>query len=247
MIRPQFRRRAMGGALAGALLLALVGCGPTAEPVASPSASVDVSPSAEPSESPTPTPDPTRPALAELALSAEGLGPLALGDPPDEDPATRMVSFEPDACVSTEAEIAPGGPGADLWRTDPAYATTTPAYGPGTAFGVGVDRDTGIVDRIDLYSADIPTDGGVRIGDAGASVAAAHPDATVVPEYFTDIHVVTGAIGILQIEVAKNPPDMEGDYWEGRAGTVVYIHAVTTDLGVFSVAASGNLVGVCGA
>lgn len=239
----------MSGALAAALLVALAACGPTVEPVASPSASssVDASPSAEPSASPTPTPEPTRPALAELALSADGLGPLALGSPPDEDPATRMVAFEPGACVSDELGIAPGDPGADLWRTDSAYATTAPAYGPGTAFGVGVDRDTGIVNRVDLYSADIPTDGGVRIGDPGSSIVAAHPDATIVPEYLTDIHVVEGALGTLQIEVAKNPPDMEGDYWEGRAGTVVYIHAVTTDLGVFSVAASGNLVGVCGA
>jgi len=158
-----------------------------------------------------------------------------------------MVAFEPGACVSDELGIAPGDPGADLWRTDPVYATAAPAYGPGTAFGVGVDRDTGVVNRVDLYSADVPTDGGVRIGDPGSSIAAAHPDATIVPEYLTDIHVVEGALGTLQIEVAKNPPDMEGDYWEGRAGTVVYIHAVTADLGVFSVAASGNLVGVCGA
>ena len=241
----------MSGALAGALLIALVGCGPTVEPVASPSASVDVSPSAEPSESPTPSPDPTRPALAELVLSADGLGPLGLSSPPDDDPATSLVSFEPEGCMDAvtgeDYGITPGDPGAELWRTDPAYAASSPAYGPGSAFGVGVDRDTGVVNRIDLYSADIPTDGGVRIGDPGASIAAAHPGATVVPEYLTDIHVVEGALGILQIEVAKNAPDIEGDYWEGRAGTVVYIHAVTPDLGVFSVAASGNLVGVCGA
>lgn len=237
----------MSGALAAAFLITVAACGPSGEPVASPSATAGASPSAEPSASPTPTPDPTRPALAEVALSADGLGPLALGSPRDDDPATRMVAFEPGACVSAELGIAPGDPGADLWRTDPAYATTSPAYGPGTAFGVGVDRDTGIVNRVDLYSADIPTDRGVRIGDPGASISAAHPDATVVPEYLTDVHVVFGPRGTLQIEVAKNPPDMEGDYWEGRAGTVVYIHAVATDLGIFSVAASGNLVGVCGA
>ncbi len=159
--------------------------------------------------------------------------PLGLSSPPDDDPATSLVSFEPEGCTDAvtgeDYGITPGDPGAELWRTDPAYAASSPAYGPGSAFGVGVDRDTGVVNRIDLYSADIPTDGGVRIGDPGASIAAAHPGATVVPP----------------IEVAKNAPDI--DYWEGRAGTVVYIHAVTSDLGVFSVAASGNLVGVCGA
>lgn len=243
----------MSGAFAAAVLIALAACGPSAEPVASPSASssVDVSPSAEPSASPTPTPDPTRPALAELALSADGLGPLALGSPPDDGPETSLVSFEPEGCTDAvtgeDWGIGPADPGAELWRTDPEYSATEPAYGPGSAFGVGVDRDTGVVNRVDLYSADVPTDGGVRIGDPGSSIAPAHPDATIVPEYLTDIHVVEGALGTLQIEVAKNPPDMEGDYWEGRAGTVVYIHAVTIDLGVFTVAASGNLVGVCGA
>lgn len=250
MIRPA-ALRATSAVLAAAVLVALAACGPTAEPVSSPSATTDAPPSAEPSESPTPTPDPTRPALVELVLTAEGLGPLGLGAPPDDDPATSLVSFEPEGCTDAvtgeDWGIGPGDPGAELWRTDPDYAATAPAYGPGAAFGVGVDRDTGVVNRVDLYSADIPTDGGVRIGDAGASIAAAHPGATVVPEYLTDIHVVAGALGTLQIEVAKNPPDMAGDYWEGRAGTVVYIHAVSLDLGVFSVAASGNLVGVCGA
>lgn len=70
-----------------------------------------------------------------------------------------------DAVTGEDYGITPGDPGAELWRTDPAYAASSPAYGPGSAFGVGVDRDTGVVNRIDLYSADIPTDGGVRIGD----------------------------------------------------------------------------------
>ncbi|GAA1701207.1 hypothetical protein GCM10009792_21800 [Microcella alkalica] len=246
MMRPVVLAAARAIVVAAALA-ALVACGPTVEPEASPSASPTASPTAEPSSSPTPSPDPTRPALAELVLSADGLDPLVLGEAPDEDPATRMIAFEPGACVSAELGIAPGDPGADLWRTDAAHDSTSPAYGPGTAFGVGVDRDSGAVTRVDLYSADIPTDGGVRIGDPGSSVAAAHPGATVVPEYLTDIHVVSGPIGTLQIEVAKNPADMSGDYWEGRTGTVVYIHAVSFELGVFSVAASGNLVGVCGA
>lgn len=235
--------RPLSALLGAALLVGLAACAPTGEPVASPSASPSPSASTA-SPSPTPSPDPTRPALAELELSADGLGPLALGSPPDDDPATSMVSFDPEGCVDAEMGIAPGDPGAGLWRTDPSYAATSPAYGPGSAFGVGVDGDTGAVNRIDLYSSDIPTDGGVRIGDDGATVAAAHPGAVVVEDYLTDIHIVTGSSGVLQIEVAKNAPDL-GDYWGSQVGTVVYIHAVVPELGVFSVAASGNLVGVC--
>lgn len=231
--------------------LSLTACGPTVEPSAAPSPDVS-SPVAEPSASPTaePEPGPTRPALADLELSAAGLGPLELGAAPETDPTTSLVAYDPvgctDAVTGEDFGIAEGDPGADLWRTDPSYAAADPAYGSGAAFGVSVDRDTGALDRIDLYSDDIPTDGGVRIGDPGESVSAAHPGATVVKEYFTDIHVVESASGILQIEVAKDPADMPG-YWEGRAGTVVYIHAVAPALGVFTVAASGNLVGVCGA
>lgn len=238
----------LGLALAGLATAALVGCGPSAEPVASPSASPSFSESPEPSGSaePSPTPEPTRPALAELELSTDELGLLALGQAPDTDPATRMVAFEEGACVSAEFGIAPGDPGADLWRTDVAYTSSTPAYGPGTAFGVGVDRDSGLVTRIDLYSSDIPTDAGVRIGDSRADVDAAYPDATVYPQSLTDIHVISGANGLLQIEVARNDP-MLGDYWGDQVNTVVYIHAVAPELGVFTVAASGNLVGVCGA
>ena len=238
--------RLLGLALAALATVALVGCGPSAEPVASPSSSPSAEPSSTAEPSPSPTPEPTRPALAELELTVDGLGPLALGQAPDADPATRMVAFEEGACVSAEFGIAPGDPGADLWRTDAAYTSSTPAYGPGTAFGVGVDRDSGLVTRIDLYSSDIPTGAGIRIGDSRADVDAAYPDATVYPQSLTDIHVVSGPSGLLQIEVARNDP-MLGDYWGEQVNTVVYIHAVTPELGVFTVAASGNLVGVCGA
>ncbi len=248
MSRMAVLRRSATALLVSGALVGLTACTPTADPAASPSATPSpATSSASPSASPTPSPDPTRPALGELELSAAGLGPLVLGSPPDDDPATRMVAFEPEGCVDAEMGIAPGDPAAGLWRTDASYASSAPAYGPGTAFGVGVDRDTGLVNRIDLYSADIATDGGVRIGDPGSSIAAAHPGATIVEEYLTDVHVITGPAGTLQIEVAKNADDMSGDYWEGRAGTVVYIRAASLDIGVFSVAASGNLVGVCGA
>jgi hypothetical protein len=246
MSRTAVLRRWVSALLVSGVVAALTACAPSAGPVASPSATPSPTASSA-SPSPTPSPDPTRPALTELALSPAGLGPLELGVAPDADPATRMVSFDPEGCVNAEMGIAPGDPAAGLWRTDASYASSDPAYGPGIAFGVGVDRDTGLVNRIDLYSADIATDGGVRIGDPGSSIAAAHPGATVVEEYLTDIHVITGPTGTLQIEVAKNAADMSGDYWEGRAGTVVYIRAASPGIGVFTVAASGNLVGVCGA
>lgn len=226
---------------------ALTGCAPTEVPGASPSPSAP-SPSAS-SASPSPSPEPTRPALDELELSADGLGPLLLGAPPEDDPELSMVAYDSVACTDAvtgeEWGIEEGEPGAALWRTDPSYTASSPAYGPGIAFGVSVSAE-GALQRVELYSADIPTDGGIRIGDPGESVASAHPGATIVPDYLTDIHVIDGSGGSLLIEVAKNADDL-GDYWGDQVGTVVYIRAVTADLGVFSVAASGNVVGVCGA
>jgi hypothetical protein len=187
--------------------------------------------------------------MSELELSPSGLGPMRLGRELDNDPATRMVSFDPVACTDAvtgqDWGVEPGDPFAGLWITDPLYAADSPAYGPGSAFGVAATPE-GVLERIDLYSSDIPTDGGIRIGDAASAVREAHPTARVEAAPLTDIYVVEQGQGILQIEVARDSPDA-ADYWEADAGKVVYIHAVISSAGVFSVAASGNVVGVCGA
>ena len=231
-----------------AVLALLVGCTPTpaVEPTASPTASPEAS------ASPTPEP-PSRPALADLALSSEGLGTLQFGVAPESDPALSMVAFNPTACTDAETGesfgIVAGDPLAGAWVIDPSYIVDPEPFNTGATFGVGIDADAGnIVTRIDLYSGDIPTDGGVRIGDDRADVLAAHPSAALVESYLTDIYVVTGPTGILQIEVASRSTPDEDLYWDSvdtPDGRVLYIHAVSTELGVFSVAASGNIVGGC--
>lgn len=232
-----------------AVLALLTGCtpAPSTDPSASPTASPEASAS-----SPTPEP-PSRPALADLALSSEGLGTLRFGEVPESDPALSMVAFNPTACTDAETGeslgIVAGDPLAGAWVIDPSYNVDPEPFNTGATFGVGVDADAGnIVTRIDLYSDDIPTDGGVRIGDDRADVVAAHPSAALVESYLTDIYVVTGPTGILQIEVASRSTPDEDLYWDAADtpdGRVLYIHAVSTALGVFSVAASGNVVGGC--
>lgn len=215
-----------------AALVTLVGCaGPSPSPSATPS-------SATPTAEATPTATPTAPPSASsLVLTANGMGTLAFGEAPSTDPATRMIVEDPAAC----AELYPtGSPDATRWR--PVAAYTYPAdFGTGYLFGVTVTG--GLVDRIDLFTGDIPTDGGVRIGSTAAQVAAGHPSAVITEFAFTDIYTVTGAHGLLQIEVAHDP---EFAYWEAsQLGRVVYIHAVETGLGVFTVAASENIAGGC--
>ena len=96
--------------------------------------------------------------------------------------------------------------------------------------------------RIDLNAGDIPTDAGIRFGDGRAAVEAAYPGAAIVSAPLTDIYVVPGSVGTLQIEVAA-----DAGYWAGFRpnDTVVYIHASMPSWGTFSVAASENIVGIC--
>src|SRR5690606_6088429 len=97
---------------------------------------------------------------------------------------------------------------------DPAAARWLPIaeYRDGMFGDFGVSVDAGVLMRIDLYDGTIPTTAGVRIGDPRSAVESAYPAATVVEEYLTDIHVVTGPAGTLQIEVSRQPDDYV--YWQ---------------------------------
>jgi hypothetical protein len=193
---------------------------------------------ATPSPTPTPTPE-TAPARADLALSPEGMGTLVFGVAPSTDPATAMLVLDPEFCTDANTGnpigIAPGAPEAPLWVPIPAYRD-----GRFGDFGVWVDS-TALL-RIDLYDETIPTTEGVRIGDTRADVEAAYPGATVQADILTDIYVVTGTAGTLQIEVSTSDP-----YWVGfrPADTVVYIHAAETSIPPFTVVASENIAGIC--
>lgn len=220
--------------LAVALSACIPGGGGTPTPTGSPSAT--------PTEEVTPTPTPeTAPARADLALSPDGMGTLVFGVAPSTDPATAMLVLDTEYCTDANAGLgtgfAAGSPEATLWVPIPAYRD-----GLYADFGVWVDG--GVLNRIDLYDGTIPTTEGVRIGDSRADVTTAYPGATMVEEYLTDIYVVTGAAGTLQIEVARQPSDMV--YWEaGEVDKVEFIHAVVTGFGPFTVAASENIAGIC--
>jgi hypothetical protein len=216
--------------IAASAVLALTACdpaGPHTSP--SPTASETVT------ESPTPTPTPTptvAPALADLVLTADGMGTLVFGEAPSADPALQMIAEDPAAC----SEFAPAGtPEATRWRPIAAYLT------PDQPFGVSVSGGT--LERIDLFGSTIPTDGGIRIGATLSDVVAAYPGAALVSSDLTDVYVVTGPHGSLQMEVARSE---SSGYWSaGDIGHVEFIHAVVTGYGTFSVVASENIAGGC--
>jgi hypothetical protein len=195
-----------------------------------------------PTDEATPTPMPeTAPARGDLALSPEGMGTLVFGVAPSTDPSTAMLVLDPEFCTDANTGsgtgIATGDPEATLWVPIPAYRD-----GRDSDFGVWVDG--GVLSRIDLRDGTIPTTEGVRIGDSRADVVAAYPGATLVAEYLTDIYVVTGTAGTLQIEVARQPTDMP--YWDGsEVDTVRFIHAAVSGFAPFTVAASENIAGIC--
>ena len=236
--------------VAGAIsLTVLSGCTPTPAPAPSvpPTSTPEASAaSAEPEA-------PSRPALSQLVLSSEGLGPMLFGVTPETDPALRLVLFDPigctDAVTGFDMGIVAGDEYAGGWFVDPFYELPPTPETNGQPFGISVDEAAGnVLQRVDLYTGDIPTDGGVRIGDDRADVLAGHPSAALVSGGLTDVYVVTGTKGILQIEVATRATPENDVYWGSSGipdGQVLYIHAVKTSLGVFSVAGSGNIAGGC--
>ena len=227
--------------LAISLAVALSACFPGGG-TPSPSGSDSSTPEEEPTETSTPEPEQeTAPARADLALSPDGMGTLVFGQEPSTDPATRMLVLEPDWCTDANTGfgigVGPGDPEAALW-------VPIPEYRDARFSDFGVDVFGGVLSRIDLDFQDpvIPTTEGIRIGDARAAVEAAYPDAAVVGADLTDIYVVTGTRGTLQIEVSTDDP-----YWEGFRpnNVVVYIHATQNGIAPFSVAASENIAGGC--
>jgi len=232
------RRLVPASLLALSLVVALSACFPGASPTGSDEGGD--TPSAEPTESTSPEPV-TAPARADLALSPDGMGTLVFGQVPSTDPATQMLVLEPEWCTDAntgvELGVGPGHPDAPLWVPKPEYRDAR-----FSDFTVEVFE--GVLARIDLDFAGpvIPTTEGMRVGDARAAVEAAYPDATAEDFGYTDVYVVTGTHGTLQIEVSNDDP-----YWAGfrPVDSVVYIHA--TDLGIapFSVAGTENIAGGC--
>lgn len=237
--------RRIGLAISAVALLALLtACDPGGGgPTPTPDAGESGSPSATPTATTEPEPEPeAAPARADLALSPDGMGTLVFGETPSTDPATQMLVLDPEYCLDSNAGFgtgfAPGDPQAALW-------VPIPAYRDGLYADFGAEVGDEVLLRLDLLGNDIPTTAGIRIGDHRDEVTAAYPGAAIVEEWGTDIYVVPGDHGILQIEVARQPTE-GGAYWEDSdVGYVKYIHAVETTYGVFTVAASENIAGIC--
>jgi hypothetical protein len=148
------------------------------------------------SETPTPTPEPTQPALADLVLSPDGLGPLAIGEAPvAADPALDVIVFDDDYCQQYVDDGRLDDAGKWIANYEPALSGT-----PFDPFSVLVEND--IVSTVSIGSPEIVTAEGIGLGSSRADVIAAYPDAEITHGFASDAYVIDGEHGRLVVEVA---------------------------------------------
>lgn len=183
-------------ALAAAAGLALLtGCG--GSPAAAPTSSPSAAPSLTPVPSPTPEADvPVRPALGELVLTIDSLGPVSLGQaPPETDPDVDLFVYDDDYCTLTEEVTGtwvptyPFGPSA--FKDD---------YPP-----ISIEVREGIVEEVAVFSSEPVTEQGIHVGSTLDDLLTAYPDAiNAAPERApnTAAYVIEGETSRLVMELA---------------------------------------------
>ena len=228
--------------IAVAVVLLLSACDPsgggggaTGAPTDEPTASTD-SPTPEPTQSDEPA---AKPAVNELILSPEGLGPLVIGNaPPTTDPALDIAILDPDYCA---AYVADYGVPAGKWI--PNYEPALSTEDGGDPFALLVLG--GALAGLDIRSTQPHTAAGIHVGSSLADLTAAysgHFD-TVLDNYLTDVYAVDGTHGRILFEVPKDTGD---GYWlPSDLGKVLFIHVTELSQPVFGVAGSDAGYGGC--
>jgi hypothetical protein len=164
-----------------------------------------------PSASATPPAVATQPTLGDLVLSADGLGPLVIGEaPPVTDPALDVLIFDEDYCADVDGAPSPG-----KWIPNYEPALSDFSSEP---FSVYVPED--VLEQIAIDSGDIVTAEGIGLGSTRDEILAAYPDAVLTENMNTDLYVLTGDNGRLVFEVGA-----EGQT-EYAVGEVVFLRVL---------------------
>lgn len=147
-------------------------------------------------------------------LSTQGLGPLALGGSTAAGEAARMIRWNPTSCGSEM-----GMPGGRWEETYPGQPFTLDDDGPGQA----KLRHAKIV-RIDVFTSQVKTDRGIRVGSTEAQLKAAYGNALTLigDEGYARAWMFKDGHGAMHFEVG-----LEGDHGEPVAPKVTAILVAT--------------------
>lgn len=189
--------------------------------------------SPRPSDTPSVEPAPSasaRPSADELVIGPDGVGDLAIGSPvPQTDPAIAIVEWDPEACTGMGVGL-PGYPFDGLWEST-VDATNVlwagrPAFGiaTGSSFAEIPGEQVAPVQIIEMWTEQIATDRGIRIGSTEAEVEAAYPDVEPSSELnpSSRAYLVPGADGTMVIEIGV------ADEWGDSTGTVLVISVIAS-------------------
>lgn len=163
------------------------------------------------------------PAVEDLVISTAGLGPLAVGLAPDDNPGAAMIELHPGACLETWGGAQPGA-NPDRWY--PTYPSVDPAEPGRFPFRVMVASDR--IVWIDVLDARPHTSSGIRVGSTKEDLLAAYPAATELSGGVPSISrswSVADAAGTIVFEVAT----WDDGTGERPVGTVVRIAVFPPD------------------
>jgi hypothetical protein len=195
--------------------VALGGCTSGPRPAASPLAS------AHPITSPTSA----RPALADIVLTPDALGDIRIARPVPT--TTDLVVYNPSLCVSPEMNIKAGDPDAGSWAANyPNQQNDNAPSSPFVVVTAGQKRD-GDVSTVWVWSPGVHTSTGIEVGSTVAQLTADYPrfDATLHGP-LSDVYVVNGKVGFLEIEVARSDSNDAGYWAPDQAGTVLWMGSI---------------------
>lgn len=213
----------------------------TPSPTPSPDAPPVPSPSPEPSPSPSPEPvfDP-HPPLASLVVTAEGILPLAIGEPLDTNPGAAMVFLEPDYCYNEIMGITEGD--LDRWLANYSMGMHPDGF---EMRPFAVDVAVGFpLWRIDVATTELATPEGIRIGSTLAELQATYPDLVAgTPSGISKVWWIEGVNGYLVFETQD---DSDGLQPPGTPETVILMRVIWNGTSPdFASANSGDVAGAC--
>jgi hypothetical protein len=183
----------------------------------------------QPAPSPNTSPTPTVVALSNLKLSPGGLAGLEVGQ---RIPAkSQFVTYSPTRCPTS------GG-----WLTLYPQDSNDSSGQPLDPFDVVTEQGakTGDVTTVFVWSKQIATSAGIRVGNSQAQVLAAYPSAKHSESYATDVYAVASPAGTLVIEVAGHNSFARGEWPSSELGTVVWMFAIRPGAHVESIAGNDD-------